>query len=227
MSRESKILTAVLIVVIGGMIALFAYANRDTSSGPKPVGDKTKITRDNSHKTGSGPVELVEFGDYQCPACGAAFPNVNQLLAEYDGKITFYFRNFPLIQVHKNAMVAANAAEAAADQGKFWEYHHKLYETQKDWSELTDPVDKFVEYAKGLGLDTGKFKDAVVNEQFKNIIEQDMADGNALNINATPTFFLNGQQVTGGYTYENLKKNVDAALGTSAASPAASASPAQ
>jgi protein-disulfide isomerase len=211
-SRESKILAAILVVVVGGMIALFAIANKPANTGPAPVGDKTKIIRDSSHKEGSGSVQLVEFGDFQCPACGAAYPNVKQIMKDYDGKVTLYFRNFPLYQIHKNARIGAEAAEAAGAQGKYWEMHDKLYESQKDWSEDTDPTDKLVGYAKDLGLDTDKFKQALSNDQYNSVIDQDLADGNALNINATPTFFLNGTQLSGGFDYASLKKAIDAAL---------------
>src|SRR5688572_5210284 len=119
MSRESKILIAVLVAVVGVMIGLFALANNNSSDAPTAVGDPQKIIRENSHKLGTGPVQLVEFGDYQCPACGAAQPSVKQLLKDYEGKLTFYFRNFPLTQIHRNTTTAAQAAEAAGDQGKF------------------------------------------------------------------------------------------------------------
>jgi protein-disulfide isomerase len=211
-SRESKILTAILVVVVGGMIALFAIANKPADTGPAPVGDKTKIIRDSSHKEGSGSVQLVEFGDFQCPACGAAEPNVEKIMKDYDGKVTFYFRNFPLDTIHKNARIGAEAAEAAGAQGKYFQMHDKLYQSQKDWSEDADPTDKLVGYAQGLGLDTDKFKKALSDEQYKPVIDQDVADGTALNINATPTFFINGKQLSGGFDYDSLKKAVDAAL---------------
>ncbi len=209
MSKEAKILTAVLVVVVGAMITLFVIANQ---SAPAPVGDKTKIIRDNSHKEGTGAVQLVEFGDYQCPACGAAYPNVKQLLANYSGKITFYFRNFPLTSIHQNALDGAEAAEAAGDQGKYWQMHDKLYESQKDWSELSDPTDTLVGYAKGLGLDTTKFKQALTSKQFQSVIDQDLADGNALSIQGTPTFYFNGVQYTGASTYEALSAQADSLL---------------
>lgn len=192
------------------MIGLFALAN--TGSQNQPVGDKTKIIRDNSHKTGSGSVQMVEFGDYQCPACGAAHPNVKQLLKDYEGKITFYFRNFPLTNIHKNAMAGANAAEAAGDQGKYWEMHDKLYESQKEWSDLADPTDTFVGYAKGLGLDGDKFKKAIVDKQFQSFIDQDNADATALNLQQTPTFYFNGTQYVGDSSYTSLKAQVDKLL---------------
>lgn len=213
MSREAKILTAVLVVVVGGMIGLFALANKGSNT-PAPTGDKTKIIRDNSHKTGSGSVQLVEFGDYQCPACGAAYPNVKQIMKDFDGKVTLYFRNFPLTQIHQNAMLGAEAAEAAGAQGKYWEMHDKLYDKQKEWGELTgtEAENKIVGYAKDLGLDSDKLKSDIDNEKYKQVIEQDQADGNALNINATPTFYINGTQVQGGYDYATLRDAINAAL---------------
>jgi protein-disulfide isomerase len=234
-SREAKILTAILVVIVGAMIGLFAIANKST---PAPVGDKTKVIRDSSHKQGSGAVQLVEFGDYQCPACGAAYPNVKQLTKDYNGKITFYFRNFPLTQLHPNANLGANAAEAAAAQGKFWEMHDKLYETQTEWASLsaTDAEAKMVGYARDLGLDADKFKSAVDNKELQGVIDQDVADGTALNVNGTPTFYFNGTQYTGKNDYASLRDAVETALksgsvsSTSPAptsSPAASASPAQ
>jgi protein-disulfide isomerase len=227
LSKESKILTAVLVAVVGGMIGLFAFANQSSDSGPKPSGDPTKIIRDTTEKRGSGSVQLVEYGDFQCPACGAE-PNVQRILQEYEGKVTFYFRNFPLTQIHKNAIAAHNAAAEAGEQGKFWEFHDKLYAAQKEWSDLADPTDKFVEYAKALNIDSEKVRTAIDEEKYKSLIDQDVADGTALNVQSTPTFFINGSQVTGGYTYENLKAAVDKALGTapSPAAPAVSASPA-
>lgn len=223
MSRESKILIAILVAVVGGMIALFAIANKDNP--PAAVGDPTKITRDNSHKMGNGSIQLVEFGDYQCPACGAAHPVLKQLLKEYDGKVTFYFRNFPLTQIHPNAMSSANAAEAAGAQNKFWEMHDKLYETQDDWSNAsaTDLTGKFEGYAKELGLDVEKFKTAYANKEFQSLIDQDLADAGALNLNGTPTFFFNGTKYTGKNDYNSLRDAIEAEL--KKVSPAASATP--
>jgi protein-disulfide isomerase len=210
-SREAKILTAILVVVVGGMIGLFAIANK---SAPAPTGDKSKIIRDTSHKQGSGDVQLVEFGDYQCPACGAAYPNVKQLQKDYDGKVTFYFRNFPLTELHPNAMAGANAAEAAAAQGKFWEMHDRLYEKQAEWSTLSagDVTAKFVDYAKDLGLDADKFKKALDGKELQSVIDQDVADGTALGINGTPTFYFNGEQYTGKNDYSSLRDALEAKL---------------
>lgn len=213
MSREAKILTAILVLVVGGMIGLFAVANKGTSTpSPTAVGDKTKIVRDTTHKEGTGTLQLVEFGDFQCPACGAAHPNIKKLVQEYEGKVTFSFRNFPLTTIHQNAQAGAQAAEAAAEQDKYWEMHDKLYETQNDWSELSDPTDKFASYAKDLGLDADKFKKALTGESVAKIIAQDAADGDALGVQSTPTFFIEGVQHQGSFDYNTLKKAIDDAL---------------
>jgi protein-disulfide isomerase len=212
MSRETKILFGILIAVVGGLVGLFVLANGSGSStGPSPSGSKT-VVRSDSHKQGSGSVQMAEFGDFQCPACGAAEPNVEQLLKDYNGKITFYFRNFPLTQVHKNAMAGAEAAEAANAQGKYWQMHDKLYAEQKTWGEVSDPTDDFVSYAQGLGLDTTKFKQAIQAKQFDRFINQDIADGNALGVNATPTFYFNGQKYSGDSTYPALRDQVQSLL---------------
>ncbi len=215
MSKESKILIAVLVAIVGGMIGLFAIMNTGEST-PTAVGDKTKVIRDNSHKIGSGPVEIVEFGDYQCPACAAAYPNVKQLLKDYDGKITFYFRNFPLNQIHRNANSSALAAEAAGDQGKFWEMYAKLYENQSAWSNQSNPNDTFIEYAKAINLDVDKFKDALNSKEFQPLVDQDLADGEAVGVNSTPTFYFNGEKYTGRASYDELKAKIDSLLGASA-----------
>ncbi len=133
-------------------------------------------------------------------------------MKEYDGKITFYFRNFPLARIHKNALASAQAAEAAGNQGKFWEMHDKLYDNQEAWSELSSPDDKLADYAKDLGLDVEKFKKALADKQFQTIIDQDVADATTLNVQGTPTFFFNGTQHTGPATYEALRDKVEELL---------------
>ncbi|HSX01546.1 MAG TPA: thioredoxin domain-containing protein, partial [Candidatus Saccharimonas sp.] len=166
MTRESKILIAVLVLIVGAMVGVFLLANGSGSTN-NPKGDKTALTRPDTYKQGTGSVQVVEYGDYQCPACGAAYPVVKQLQQDLPGQFTLYFRNFPLTQLHANAMLAANAAEAAGAQGKYWEMHDKLYESQKDWSNLAagDAEAKLVGYAKDLGLDADKFKQAVDSTQ--------------------------------------------------------------
>ena len=151
MSKESKILggilVAIVVVMVGGFM-LFGGSSSSSTTGTKV--DAAKLTNADAQTIGTGKVQVVEFGDYQCPACGAAHPALKQLVDQNANDITFVFRDFPL-QMHPNAKPAAYAANAAAVQGKFWEMHNKLYENQKEWVDLPDPTDVFVGYAQGLG----------------------------------------------------------------------------
>lgn len=211
MTREAKILSAIFGVIVVGMIAIFAFAGGggSTADSNSDTVDQSKLVRPDSHKIGTGSVQVVEFGDYQCPACAAAEPNVEKLQQEMGDKITFVFRNFPL-PMHKNALAAAEAAESAGAQGKFWEMHNKLYATQTEWENLPNPVDKFAEYAKELGLDADKLKKDVEENRYADRINQDKKDGEEVGVAATPTFYINGKKAE-SFDYETLKKMVEEA----------------
>ena len=211
MSKEAKVLTAILVLVVAGMIGLFVMANGGDKSPDSTKLDTAALVRDDSHKIGTGKVQVVEFSDFQCPACANVYPVIKQLFAAYSDKITLVYRNYPLIQSHKNAMSAASAAEAAGAQGKYWEMHDKLFETQTEWSNLADPADKFAEYATGLGMDGAKIKDAIINQTYKAKIDQDIADGNALQVNSTPTVYVDGKLMD-ARDYNSLRDAVEAAL---------------
>jgi protein-disulfide isomerase len=142
-------------------------------------------------------VILVEYGDYQCPSCGGAYPNVNTLMDEYGDRIALVFRNFPLTSIHPNAKAAAAAAESAGLQGKYWEMHNILYENQNSWSSLdtSKRTDAFVAYADRLDIDVDKFKTDLSSDSVNSKITFDMELGKAKNASATPTFFLNGEKL--------------------------------
>jgi protein-disulfide isomerase len=210
--KDVVIMVAIFVVVIG---ALVFFASQSSTPATTQQVDTGFLAHDTSHMTGqkNAKVTLVEFGDYQCPACGAAYPITKQILAAYQSNpdFNFVFRNFPL-PMHLNAPMAAEAAEAAAEQGKFWEMHDKLYETQNVWSDLPSPLDTFTQYAKDLGLDAAKFKTEVQQNKFASVIQADQADGNAVGLNATPTFYVNGQVIVGVPDLQSLKDLIDAGL---------------
>jgi protein-disulfide isomerase len=137
-------------------------------------------------------VTLVEFSDFQCPACQSTDPLIRQLLEKYGNKVQFVYRNFPLEQIHKNARAAAIAAEFASAQGKFWQYHDKLFDNHDEWAEQKDPKPFFKKYAQELDLDIGTFDGAFSDPTLSDIVDTDVRDGNALGVNATPTFYLDG-----------------------------------
>lgn len=210
-SGESKIFIGIVVVsvaILGGILFL--------GGGEAPDTSENILVRDNSQVKGSSDakVTLVEFSDFQCPACRAASPIVKQVEEDYKKDLRFVYRHFPLSS-HKNARLAAESAEAAGEQNKFWEYHDVLFERQSAWSESKKPRDLFEDYAKELKLDLDKFKQALDESKFKDKVASDVVDGNAAGVNATPTFFLNGERITGVPNLEDLRQRVDTILAES------------
>lgn len=157
--------------------------------------------------TDSG-VTLIEYSDFQCPACGAYYPLVKQIIKDFPN-LTVVYRHFPLAQ-HGNARIAAQAAEAAGKQGKFWEMHDLLFDNQRFWSEEKNAESIFKTYAQKLALDMDKFKADFDSGEVKNKIEADVQSGTA-QINGTPTFFLNNQKIENPQSYEQFKKIIQQA----------------
>lgn len=151
-------------------------------------------------------VVLVEYGDFQCPGCGGAYPNVKTLMGEYGDRIAFVFRNFPLTSIHPNAKLAAASAEAAGLQGKFWEMHDLLYQNQSAWENLdtSKRIDGFVSFASQLGLDTNKFEEDLENPDVVKKIDFDFSLGKQNAVSSTPTFFLNGEKLDGTAAAEGI-----------------------
>lgn len=173
-----------------------------TLNKPEPVTAapvaQAELVREDSHRVTTPAVEkaqLVEFLDFECEACRAAEPMVQELKAEYGDRITFIHRYFPL-PGHRNSGSAALAVEAAAQQGKYEQMYTRLFETQPEWGEKQDSqAELFRTYAQELGLDLAAYDAAVANEATKDRIRQDIADGKALGVTGTPTFFLNGEKL--------------------------------
>ncbi len=209
------LIVAGIVVVIGFVV--YAMTRSDSSSTttiqPATAEDVAAISQGHTIGNANAKVVVTEFGDYQCPVCGTWHPYLqNTFLPQYQDKVAFVFKNFPLTQVHKNAQISAQAAEAAGLQGKFWEMHNKLYETQSEWSEQSDPSGKFADYAGQIGLNVNQFKSDLNSQTVKDIVQKDADLATKLNIQGTPTFFINGNQVTIKTGFEDLKNAVDQAL---------------
>ncbi len=140
-------------------------------------------------------VVIVEYGDFQCPACASYLPYVEAIMGEFGDHVTFVYRNFPLRSIHPNAQIAGQAAEAAGLQGEFWAMHDILFERQGEWSSLSDPREKFVEYAEELGLNTANFENDMDSSEAKDGVDDDYSGGLGLGLNSTPTFFLQGERI--------------------------------
>ncbi len=153
------------------------------------------------------PLTLVEYGDYQCPYCGAAYPVVKELQKTLGKKLRFVFRNFPLTQVHPYALIAAKAAEAAALQGKFWEMHDLLFEEQR----LLKP-DIVPSWAKRIGLNLEQFENDTKQGSVEKRIGEDRQSGIRSGVNGTPTVFINGTRYDGPADYNSLLAALQSAL---------------
>ncbi len=155
--------------------------------------------RDHAEGPIDAPVTVVEYGDYQCPYCGAAYPVVKRLQKTLGKKLRFVFRNFPLTQVHPYALVAAQAAEAAALQGKFWEMHDLLFEQQTLLKPEILPV-----WAKRIELNLEQFGSDIKRGVVEKRIREDRRSGICSGVNGTPTFFVNGTRYDGSHDYDSL-----------------------
>jgi protein-disulfide isomerase len=198
------IIVIVLVAAVGGSFVLWknrggSTANSDStfattppaSNSPTPnqtPKDTAGLTRPNVKV--SSPVVIEEFGDYQCPPCGQLYPELKQLEAEYGDQVKVVFRHFPLIKIHKNALLAAHAAEAARNQNRFWEMHDRLYRNQKEWAELDDPKPVFEGYARQLNLKLDQFNNDLQSNLIDQKISADLQRGTSQGVTGTPTVFL-------------------------------------
>ena len=160
------------------------------------------------------PVTLEEFGDFECPTCGNYSAELKKIEGEYGDRLRVVFREYPLYPTpHKHALIAAQAAEAAGLQNHFWEMHDKLYEDQKAWSEATDVMPQFIDYAKQIGLDTDRFSRDLSGEAVAARIFQDGRRAHALGISVTPTFFINNKEAKGdAWKPEGVREMINQAL---------------
>lgn len=196
-------------------VALFAYYSYAVSSGSvkTDTGTVTKEVSLEDHTRGAkaATVSIIEYGDFQCPACKAYETSVQALLAKHTDDVRLTFRHFPLMQIHKNAFMAATYAEAAGMQGKFWEMHDTLYEKQEEWGEALDAETKVQGYAASLGLDMAQVKSAVSSKDVQDKILSQFKEASLLKLPGTPSFFVNGKKVES----KDLEKEVESALAES------------
>lgn len=198
-----KIIILGVIVVIGGSIVysqnVAKEANEGVVAGPHIKGNPEAA------------VTLVEYADFQCPACAQFYPFLDDLVKEYPDKISFEYRHFPLMNIHPQAVPAAQAAEAAAQQGKFWEMHDKLFENQSVWSKGANPNGYFNQYAKEIGLDVNLFKRHLNSSVLHDVVNNSFDDARNRGFTGTPTLMLNGE-VMNFTTFDEFRAAIVAAI---------------
>jgi protein-disulfide isomerase len=215
LTTDTKIFLGIIISTIVLVVGAVFFMSRGSGVGvDKTKVDQAVLSHADSWATGSAnpKITIVEFSDFQCPYCKDAEPTVEAVMAKHSDEVRLIYRHYPLIQAHQFAMDAAVAAEAAGKQGQFWAYHNLLFENQPNVSNPDSfRRDKFGEYAKTLGLNVDQFIKDFESDATRQRVLTDRDEGDKIGINATPTFFVNGEKVIKGYidlesTVENLLK---------------------
>lgn len=213
MSDTSKRILLWGSVILGMFLLVFALAKLGTSTGTTRELSVAIHEEDNKKGATNPTVTLVEYSDFQCPACAQYYPMVKQLASEFPDDLQVVYRHYPLVQIHKNAQSAAYAAEAAGKQGKFWDMHDMLFNTQNVWSPLENPNEQFEKYAQSLGLNIDTFKADSASKEVRDRVQRDVSGANSMNIGGTPSFFLDGTYIQNPASYESFKKLVEDRIG--------------
>ena len=201
---------ALIIIIIGIVWGLIAAADKDGSGGSHSLSTPISST-DWTKGSSTAPVTIVEYADFQCPACQAYSPVINQLLTD-EGTTTFFvYRYFPLTQ-HPHAIITASAAEAAGMQGKFWEMHDMLFANHSEWEDTLDPHTILIGYAKKIGLNVDQFKKDLDSDTVKARVLESLHDAQTQKLMYTPTIFINGIRVQNPQNLDAFKKLIDAAI---------------
>jgi protein-disulfide isomerase len=184
-----------IIAVIGLVFVGIIWASNSGGDGNNASNNTNAQATSHIKGDGAKGVTLVEYGDFQCPVCALYEPTVQEVYEKHKADIKFQFRHFPLQQIHQNAFAGARAAEAASQQGKFWEMHDQLFQFQNEWSTSSNPLSLYEGYAKNLGLNVEQFKTDFASDKVNDTVNADLNEGNKLKVTGTPTFFLDGKQL--------------------------------
>ena len=206
MSKTFWAILAAIIIIFGGIIVFNKNEQKNDASGSN--------AQPSNHVIGEGTsgVTLVEYGDFECSACALFYPIVEEVKEKYKDQIVFQFRNLPLSSIHPNAVAASRAAEAASKQDKFWEMYHLLYQNQQAWAGSDSASSTFEQYAAQLNLDAAKFKTDAASSEVNSVINADIAEFKKTGAQmSTPTFFLDGKEIT-AKTVEEFSKLIDEAI---------------
>ena len=198
MSKAVKpILIIVLAVAVAGGAAVY-FSRQPNEAAKTPENSPAAPLKNSGGGHFRGPenakVTLVEFGDYQCPSCKAFHPIVLEILSRYPQQVRLEFHHYPLVSIHGNSMAASLTVEAAGEQGKYWEMHDLLFEHQEEWSKSPNPEPDFLALAGMLGLNQNTFMQAMRSSQLQDRILQDVVRAREANVEAVPTFFIDGQK---------------------------------
>jgi len=205
---------AIILISLLGLAGLVKLAERSGPSTTPVVNEKLKeVSLENDIIMGNpaAKVTLVEYADFQCPGCAIYNKIVDEILKAYPNDVRVVYRFFPLSGIHKNAYISARAGYAAWKMNKFKEMKNELFNNQSDWENLDNPEERFLEYAKSIGLDEAKFKALMNSKEAQDAVKAGEADAISIGLNSTPTFFLGKIKIT-PRNFEEFKKLIDAEL---------------
>lgn len=202
--------SVMLIIIVGGLSwAIFAENEDHQNINPN-------ITFNDSLNPATGPsdarVTVRIYSDLQCPACRFAEAELAKIRSEYQDQVRFIWNDFPLTNIHPNASIAALSARCADKQGRFWEFADRVYETQEEWEYSSSPRQKFIEIADELKLNQQKYAECLLDKSVMDLIEKDFREAVAMDLNATPTFFINRKMLVGAIDQTTWRQELDAAL---------------
>lgn len=219
-----------LVIVLASLLSFAVGYALGNINQPQAVAQRTQVqvapTRATESTSGSprlisadddpfiGPsdaaITIVEFSDYQCPFCKRFREDtLDPLLAEYKGQLRFVYRDFPLSTLHPRAQIAAEAADCAQEQGKFWEMHDTLFAQQADWARAADVFQRFEQYATDLNLEVEPFLNCLKTGKYTPEVQQDLREGQRYGVNGTPAFFVNGQAISGAVPLQFFEQIID------------------
>lgn len=236
--KDSYILIGTIVFTILAVFGVAAIFSGSTEVGSQELRqiDPQAAIGSSPHTKGaeltaeasSAAITIVEFSDFQCPSCKVAGPIVENVLAKHP-EVNFVYRHFPLDSIHPLARLAAQASEVAAEKGKFWEYHDILFENQQSWSKITsleEATEVFAAYASEIDIDKAEFLERIASTEIKELVQEDYSFGLAQGVNSTPTFFVNGLQVSAPAQLEEVVLTfVKSSQPENSATPAASLTP--
>ncbi len=213
-SQNSKKFLTLLLIVLAALVVIgIAWAISSGSSNGDTV-DSSVFNDADSPMIGAENGELVVhvFEDFQCPACRSAEVGFRHAVEKYGDRVTFVWKDFPLQSIHQNALNGANAARCAQEQGKFWEYHDRLYDDQSAWSDLSDPTQKFKDYANALSMDVDAWSSCFDERRYQGNVLRDVREAQDLRLTGTPTVFIGDTVISRVMSVSEWDQLIEAAL---------------
>ncbi len=194
--KDKKNRNAIIIGLVIVLVGSYFVSQNSKKIDPKVIA-AVEVSEPAAHLKGNleSEIKLIEYSDFQCPACSAAEPQVKKLVEDFGDTFQLEYRNFPLRSIHPNAQIGAQAAEAAGMQGKFWEMSDKLFENQEEWSQSFNPKKYFKRYATEIGINADRLLFDLESDKIKTVVNAQFDEAMKLELPGTPSFVFNGEKV--------------------------------